>query len=56
MPRSNIKILTTFFKLPGVKVVGYTEVNLTEVIMTIEAEKQEAICPRCNQLAIASKS
>ena len=31
------------------KVVKYTEVNITEVIMTIEAEKQEAICPRCNR-------
>ncbi len=41
MPRSNLKILTTLLNIPEVKVVGYTETHLTEVMMTIEAEKKK---------------
>jgi len=53
-PRSNKKILTTLLNIPGVKVVGNTEAHLTELILTIEAEKekQEAICPRCHHKSL----
>ena len=48
MPLSNHKILTRLLNIPGVKVVGNTEVNLKELILTIEAELKEATCPRCD--------
>lgn len=48
MPRSNNKMLTTLLNIPGVKVVGNTKAYLEELILTIEAEKKEAICPRCH--------
>ena len=48
MPGSNNKMLTTLLKIPGVKVVGNTEVHSQELILTIEADKKEAICPRCH--------
>jgi len=48
MPRSNNKMLITLLNIPGVKVVGNTKAHLKELILTIEAEKQEAICPRCH--------
>lgn len=51
MPRSNVKILTTLLNIPGVKVVGNPDANLTELILTIEAEKKEAICPICHQIS-----
>jgi len=43
MPRSNNKMLTTLLNIPCVKVVGNTKAHLKELILTIEAEKQEAI-------------
>lgn len=49
MPRSNRKILTELLNISGVKVVNYTEIHPGELMITIEAEKNEAICPRCNQ-------
>ncbi len=55
MPRSNLKILTTLLNIPEVKVVGYTETHLKEVMITIEAEKKEAICPRCHQKSLVSE-
>ena len=45
MPGSNNKMLTTLLNIPGVKVVGNTEVHSQELILTIEADKKEAICP-----------
>ena len=41
-------MLTQLLNIPGVKVVGNTEVHSQELILTIEAEKKEAICPICH--------
>lgn len=48
MPCSNHKMLTKLLNIPGVQVVGNTEVHSQELILTIEADKKEAICPRCH--------
>lgn len=41
-------MLTKLLNIPGVQVVGNTEVHSQELILTIEADKKEAICPRCH--------
>ena len=51
MPRSNNKMLTTLLNIPKLKVVGNTKAHLKELILTTEAEKKEAICPRCRENA-----
>lgn len=49
MPRANRKILTQLLDLPGNKVVGYTYPHEKQIILTLEAEEKEAICPRCDR-------
>lgn len=48
MPCSNHQMLTKLLNIPGVKVVGNTEPHSKELILTTEADKKEAICPRCH--------
>jgi transposase len=49
--KSQYKILTEILNIPGVKVTNYSQHSGIGIILRLESESQEAICPNCGTLS-----
>jgi transposase len=49
--KSHSKILTELVNLEGVKVINYIQHQGVGIILHLASERDEAICPRCENLS-----